>query len=85
MKQESDHSFFTLVSVVIVIIGLAAIAYLIITGNAKKTRNQFFLLLGIHVDTRHPEYQKGTPRNHADYQLQLRAPFIISARKAQKR
>lgn len=26
--------------------------------ECEKTRNQFFLLLGIHVDTRHPEYKK---------------------------
>ena len=83
MKQESDHSPL-LWSVVIAIFGLAAIAFFIIAGNAKKTRNQFFLLLGIHVDTRHPEYKKGTPRNNADNQLQLRTPFIVSPGETQK-
>jgi hypothetical protein len=56
MKQESDHSPL-LWSVVIAIFGLATIAFLLSPGM-RKTRNQFFLFLGIHVDTRHPKHQK---------------------------
>ena len=50
----------------------------LLSPGMRKTRNQFFLLLGIHVDTRHPGYKKGTPWNNADYQLQLRTPFIVT-------
>ena len=83
MKQESDHSPL-LWSVVIAIFGLAAIAFFIIAGNAKKQEISFSCSSDIHVDTRHPGYKKGTPWNNADYQLQLRTPFIVSTRETQK-
>lgn len=82
MKQESDHSPL-LWSVVIAIFGLATIAFYY-RRECEKTRNQFFLFLGIHVDTRHPKHQKGTPRNNADHQLQLWTPLIVSTRETQK-
>ena len=79
MKQESDHSPL-LWSVVIAIFGLAAIAFFIIAGNAKKQEisfscsSEFTSILD----------KKGTPRNNADNQLQLRTPFIVSPGETQK-
>ena len=38
----------------------------------------------VYAQPGHPEYKKGTPRNNADNQLQLRTPFIVSTRETQK-
>lgn len=82
MKQESDHSPL-LWSVVIAIFGLAAIAFFIIVGNAKKQEisfscsSEFTSILTSKI-------AKGTQRNYADHELQFRTPFIVSTGEIQK-
>ena len=75
MKQESDHSPL-LWSVVIAIFGLAAIAFY----YRRECENKKSVFPAPRNSRRYStsRIQKGTPRNNADNQLQLRTPFIVS-------